>query len=183
MLTDVFSAVVAHSALSGVTCELGAEFVDENANPPRLVWRPTSDSFQPGQRVNVPGASAALSARQQRCIGIRHAGVRIRVWAEGSGTTKTALGDINATEELVRKLLVAIHETCVGNYEVKGLDWVGADGAELIQQGRACDVSVSFAIPIFKDADATALLTVINAAGMQGAVAFPAGDVTATPSP
>lgn len=177
-MTDIFTAVAAHAALAGVTSVLGAEYRDELASPQRCVWEPTVDSFEPGKRINTTGPT-----REPRSIGTRRAGVRIRVWAEGAGSLKTALGDIAATEDLVRRLLVAIHETTFGSYQVRSLEWLDADGAELVQQGRACAVFVVFDIPVFKDAATQAPLTVINSSGMEGTLVLPASDVTASPSP
>jgi hypothetical protein len=185
MLGDVFSAVAAHASMVDVTNVLGAEYREEFDAPPRLVWMPSSDTFEPGKRINNPGlATPGLKSKHvSASVGTRWAGVRVLVWAETDAPTKTAAADLEATEDLVRRLLVAVHETCFGNYRVQSLEWTGADGAELVQKGRACIVSMSFAIPIFKDAPSTGVLANITTAGMEGAIALPSGDITATPSP
>jgi hypothetical protein len=177
-MTDIFTAVSAHAALAGVVSVLGAEYRDELASPGRCVWEPTVDTFEPGKRM-----TGTSTAKEPKSIGTRHAGVRIRVWAEGASNLKTALADIAATEDLVRRLLVAIHETAFGAYQVRTLEWLDADGAELVQQGRACVVFVVFDIPVFKDAATQAPLTVINSSGMEGTLVLPTGDVTSSPSP
>jgi hypothetical protein len=177
-VVDIFTAVTAHASLVGVTSALGAEYRDEMASGSRMVWELTSDTFVKGQRTNMPGAQT----REPKNIGTRVAGVRVRVWGEGLAATKTPAGDIAAVEELVRKLLVAVHETCWGSYQVASLDWVAADGAELVQQGRCCDVGLRFDVPIMKDARVLASLAVITSAGMEGTAVL-AHDVTAVPSP
>jgi len=179
MLADVFTAVTAHALLAGVESQLGAESVEEISNPPRMVWVPTHDTFEPGQRINTPGAIT----KSPKSIGTRWAGVMVHVWAETSNATKTPLADVAACEELVRKLLVAVHENAVGSYRVEGLDWVDADGAELVQKGRACNVRLAFAVPITRQPDTLATLAVVNTSGMTGSLGLPSGDITATPSP
>jgi hypothetical protein len=176
VLTDVFTVVRTNAYLTGVDCQLGAESLAENGAPPRIVWTPTTDSFEPGKRINTPG----LSTKEPKAFGTRRAGVRARVWAVGNGT---ALGDIAACEELVRRLLAAVHQETFGSYRVESMSWVLADGAELVQLGRTCDVNLAFDIPVFFDASRTAPLTVVTFAGMDGGMTFPAGDVAATPSP
>lgn len=182
MLVDVFEAVSANANLASVTSVLGAERREEFDVPPRLVWMPSSDTFEAGKRVNAPN-STTLTQHKQASVGTRWAGVRVLVWAESTAADKTPEADVRAVEDLVRKLLVAVHEECFGNYRVSGMEWTGADGAELVQQGRACLVSMAFAVPIFKDAPTTGTLAVINTSGMEGTLDLPDSDVTATPSP
>lgn len=177
MITDVFTAVSANAALTGVVSKIGAEFLDEFDVAPKLVWVPTNDTFTPGSRNTSANSTFVKEPRQ---IGIRTAGARVRVWAAGDGTP---LGDINATEDLLRKLLVAVHETVFGSYRVQSMTWIGQDGAELTQLGRVCDVSLTFDMPIFKDARTLGTLAVITSNEMSGAEGFPAGDVTRTPPP
>ncbi len=177
MLTDVFTAVSAHAALTGVVSKIGAEFLDELDVPPKAIWVPTADSFTPGSRATSTNSTFVKEPRQ---IGIRTAGCRVRIWAAGDGTP---LGDINATEDLVRKFLVAVHELAYGSYVVQSMSWNGADGGELVQLGRACDVSLTFSVPVFKDSRTTATLAVITSNEMQGTEGLPSGDVTRTPPP
>lgn len=179
MIVDVFEAVKAHAQLTGVTVELGAEFNDELAEPPRIVWVPTVDSFEPGKRINTPG-NGSNPARVADSVGTRWAGTRVRVWAIGD---ETPAGDIRAAEDLVRRFLVAVHELAFGSYRVQSLEWIGADGAEIVQRGRACDINIQFSVPTHRDAPTTATITVIESSGMEGTLVLPTGDVTATPSP
>lgn len=177
MITDVFTAVSAHSGLAGVECVLGAEYREELSRPPRLVWVPSSDTFEPGKRINSPNSLPITNnPRLNDSVGTRWAGVKVLCWAETSDSTKTATADIAAAEDLVRRLLVAVHEKCFGSYRVLGMEWTGADGAELVQVGRACLVSLSFAIPIFKDAPTKQTVTVLTQVAEH--VALPAWNAT-----
>jgi hypothetical protein len=177
MITDIFTAVSANTAIASVTSKIGAEFLDELDVAPVLVWVPTSDTFTPGSRIT---STSSTFVKEPRQIGIRTAGVRVRVWAAGDGTV---LGDIFATEDLLRKFLVAVHETTFGSYRVQSMTWIGQDGGEIAQLGRVCDVSLTFDVPVFKDARMLGTLAVITTNEMSGAEAFPAGDVTRTPPP
>lgn len=189
-LADVYAVVSAEAILTGVTGlrqEIGREFIDELANPPSIVWVPTRDSFEyPGSySAPVPSGQNALRTKTltPRALWTRWAGVTVRVWVETSDTNKTALADIRALEELVRKLFVAIDRCAKGSYKIEGLDWVDADGAELVQKGRACDLKLAFAIPITDEPDTVAPLTVVNTSGMEGTLVLPTGDITGVPSP
>ena len=177
MITDVFTAVSAHALLSTTVSKLGAEFLAEADAPPKVIWVPTSDSFQPGSRQTSTSNTVAKEPRQ---IGIRTAGVRVRVWAAGDGTPA---GDIAAVEALLQAFLVAVHETTYGSYRVQTMAWVNADGGELEQLGRACDVSLTFDIPVVKPARTTATLTTITYAEMTGVEGLPSGDVSKSPAP
>ncbi len=176
MLADVYLAVKAHALLAGIDCAIGAEHIDANAAPPRVVWVPTADSITPGQgRRNT-------TAKEPKAVLTRRAGVRIRCWGKAEASDD-AVDDIRAVEELVRRVLVAIHETCFGAYEATAIEWVGGDGQEVAQYGRAADVVVAFEVPVMKDASPLATLAVITTAEMTGEVQFPNSVVSATPSP
>ncbi len=144
MIADVYAAVSAHTLLSGVGQQLGAEFIDQHAAPPRMVWVPTTDGFRHGKR------QTGASSKTPRSTGTRLAGVMVRVWGKASVGSPTAVDELRATEELVRKLLAVVHELGFGDYQVGSIDWVNSAGGELLQYGRCADVHLTFEVPIYK---------------------------------
>lgn len=145
MIADIFTAVSASAFLAGVDQLIGGEFIEQHAAPPRMVWVPTNDSFRPGKIRTHTSASLPKS------IGTRVAGVRVRIWGKGAGLGNVAdsAGEVRAVEDLLRRLICAVHEKAFGSYNVESMNWVGQDGQELLQYGRCCDVSLSFEVPIY----------------------------------
>lgn len=176
MLADVYLAVQAHAGLVGVEHAIGAEYLDVMSAPPRVVWVPTTDAIISGQgRRNT-------TAKEPKSLLTRRAGVRIRCWAKAEASDDS-VDEVRAVEELVRRVLVAIHETCFGSYEATGVEWIGGDGQEVAQFGRCADIVCTFEVPVTKDASALATLAVITTAEMTGETQFPNSVVSATPSP
>lgn len=175
MLADIYLAVMAAPDLAGIDHEIGAEHLAANAEPPRVVWVPTVDGVVPGQgRRNT-------SVKEPKSVMTRRAGCFIRCWAKSN--SESSVDDVRAVEQLVNRVLVAIHEAAFGSYEVTAVEWVSADGGELMQLGRCADIRVSFDVPVTKTASATATLAVITSAEMEGTADFPTSDVTSTPPP
>lgn len=175
MLADIYLAVMAASDLAGIDHDIGAEHLSANAAPPRVVWVPTVDAVDRGQgRRNT-------AAKEPKSVMTRRAGCFIRCWAKSE--SEESVDDVRATEQLVNRVLVAIHEAAFGSYEVTAVEWVSSDGAELMQLGRCADIRVAFEVPVTKPASATAQLTVITSAEMEGTADFPTSDVTSTPPP
>lgn len=163
MLADIAQAVITQVAgrVAGLsaTAELGAEHWIAEGTPPRVVWVPTSDRFDP----------PAQEHRQYRAYRTRVAGVELRIWG----------ADIGAVETLVNELIVAIHDNARGAYELGAGRWDGQDGAELLELGRAYVLSLTFRIPVTLDwnADPYRLQQLANEANHQHDVQeqFPSG--------
>jgi len=167
LIADVFTAVASSSVLSGVTSKLGGEYLDEHAVAPRMVWVLTHDSFTSGKRQTGP------NAKSPRSTGTRQAGVRVRVWGKASVSNPTSVDEVRSTEDLVRRLLSAVHEKAYGNYEVGSIDWLAGDGQELLQYGRGCDVHLTFEIPIYRTTTEAGETTApINTATQLGDIDF-----------
>lgn len=160
MIADIFVFFRDLPALAGVSQELGAEHINLNDAPPRIVWVPTSDQYRNGRVKNQ-----ALLTDKRRSVGTRVAGVRVRLWAAAApASTATSVEHVRACEELLRVFLLALHQHAYGAHEVTGITWIGGDGQEIGQLGRAVDVDITFDIPIFETLDeagsADALVTI-----------------------
>lgn len=153
MLADIYTAVSASAYLVGIEQRLGAEFLDEKSAPPRMVWVPVSDSFVAGDN-----GKRGTTDRLLRSVGTRVARVRVRIYAKAS--VDTATDDIRAVETMLRSLITAISSEAHGDFAVEGGEWVSADGAELLEYGRAYDLTVSFNIPMYRNPVVDGITTV-----------------------
>lgn len=147
MIADIFEAVAERAELDGVELMLGGEFLDIQTTAARIVWVPTADSFRPG-RIQAGLTPGDLT--KPKSVGTRIAGVRCRVWAkaDGAGNVADSVAEVRALEQLVERLVLAVHACCYGSFAVVALEWLDQDGAPLLQYGRACDVSFTFEVPI-----------------------------------
>lgn len=160
MIADIFEHFRDLSALAGIEQKLGAEHINLNAAPPRIIWVPMVDQYRRGRARGVTPIG-----EKRRHIGTRIAGVRIRLWAAAApASTATAVEHFRAAEELLRKMLLALHQQAFGIVSILGIEWIGGDGQEVGQLGRACELTVTFEIPIFEQLDeadvAEALVTI-----------------------
>ena len=184
MIADIYLAIIKSKYLEGIDTAIGAEFLDENASPPRMVWVPTADEFEFGG-----GVRAVFS--QPKTPVLRNAGVRIRVWGKASDSSET-VDDIRATEQLLNRVIVALSDCAHGSVAFNSAEWVAADGQEVAQYGRAIDLNVTFKVPVVRDMDVdgitTAPITSLPADSMTGTADFPpagtsGNDLTGTPAP
>lgn len=153
MIVDIYAQVIASPYLAGIEQALGAEFLDKQSAPPRMVWVPVGDSF-----VSGTNEKRNTSNKTMRAVATRNASVRIRVWSKAQADTAEA--DIAAIETTVRKLICAIHDAAVGDFELQGGAWVAEEGSEVLQYGRAYDLTVTFQIPIYRDPEIDGITTV-----------------------
>lgn len=144
MLADIYTSIITSAYLVGIEQRLGAEFLEEKSAPPRMVWVPVGDSFVPGDN-----GKRSTTDRLLRSVGTRVARVRVRIYVKAS--MDTATDDIREVETMLRSLITAISSEAHGDFALEGGEWVSADGAELLQYGRAYDLTVSFNIPLYRD--------------------------------
>lgn len=179
-LADV---VAAHAALlTGVTTQLGEEYVQENAAPPRVVWVPTAHSYDSAGRV---GASSA--ARHPRSWGTRVAGVDLHVWAAGTKEDTDPYKDLRACELLCDRVLFFLRVVAFGSFVANGGQWLPVSRNHA---GRTCVLRFLFNLPIVPAAadDSSVLTSFTNVDGMEGTqvsnpLTTPTGDVTGEPAP
>jgi hypothetical protein len=107
---------------------IGEKYIAQNDTPPRLVWIPTSDTFNPPVFVGA----------NPKCYATRVAGVDCAVWG----------GKVAEAEEMANDLIVAIHEQCRsrGNYELRGAEWITA--GEFMNNGVVYLLHLAFEIPV-----------------------------------
>lgn len=153
-LAGVFKAVRSQPALVGVTCEIGDEHIDRvDQKAPRMVWVPTTDPIDHG-RIKTSLNGAALTDVSQRCIYTRTANVDAHLWSKANVAAPEAADEIDAMEELVRRVLVAFRRVAVGDGVPGSLRWMQLRGESLASFGRYAVLSLSVQIPVFeKDAD------------------------------
>lgn len=185
MISGIYEAVVVDPLLTatGVRCYLGAEHIATNDSPPKMVWVPTTDRFTRGHR------KSQFNPRDlRRSIGTRRAGVRVRLWAAATPiATATAVQHMAAAEELLRVFLVVIHQQAVGVVTVESMSWIGQDGQELGQMGRAVDVDIAFELPVYEELLERGVQSALVTVGTQTMTAdFPpegtsGNDATGTP--
>jgi len=119
---------------------IGEAHIYEEAEPPRLVWVPTSDRFGPPPKVG--GAWA----------GVRLAGVSCIIWGP----------DLASTEQLEHELIKAVREIAVERFGGRESGWyaiqdaVWDSGGELVAKGIVCEVRIELQIPVLKRDKTTA---------------------------
>jgi hypothetical protein len=169
-LADVIAPISA--LLTGVTCQVGSEFVSVNDVPPRVIWVPTMDRFDGAQRHGAGYRS--VKTRVARCD--------VHVWGAAAAGDVTAFKELRATELLLNRLICFIHQVAHGAYELEGGDW-GAAG--ISQYGRLYVLKVAFRIPVVPaEADQDETTTTFDDVNdMEGTAVMPSGDVTGEPAP
>jgi hypothetical protein len=159
MLADLIAAIAAKLP-AGTASLVGGKHIGVMGVPPRVVWVPTEDKF----------AAARQHGPSPRSIKTRVAGVVVHIWAKGASPDQ----DLAAAEQLVNDVLWATHQEAYGSYEVVGGTWLGQDGEELTQLGRAYLLELQFQVPITAPAPTT---QTIETTDVQGGMTFPSGDV------
>lgn len=153
MIANIFTAVSASAYLTGIEQYLGAEFLDVNTAAQRMVWFPTADTFDGGRGRQNIAIGSKISKRT------RFAGVTVRIWAKSSASNPTSVDEIRAVEQLLNKLIVALHDLGRGSYDIQGCTWQ-TDGQQILQYGRTVDLQIVLTIPVYKSDDD--VLTVDN---------------------
>lgn len=161
MLANLINAIGALLP-AGTTNLIGGKHIGAHGMPPRVVWVPTTDKF----------GAARQHGLEPRAIKTRAAGVLVHIWAKDP--TGDAEGDLPACEQLLNDVLWATHQVAHGSFEATGGSWLGQEGEELTQLGRAYLLELEFQIPITAPAATT---QTIDTTAVQGGMTFPSGDV------
>ncbi len=123
---------------------IGERHIHAHGKPSRLVWVPTTDSFEPPIKATD----------NPRALRTRVCGVECHAWGS----------DLRNAEQLVSDVCVAVHRVakrrttpvCYGNYELRGLEWVTA--GEFLNEGIVGVLRLEFRVDI-AEANTTALMT------------------------
>lgn len=161
MLADLIAEIAAKLP-PGTTSLVGARHIAAHGAPPRVVWVPTQDKFGPARQHGT----------EPRAIKSRGAGVVVHIWARDPDGNPEK--DLAACEQLLNAVLWATHQVAYGSYEVVDGSWLGQDGEELTQMGRAYLLELQFQVPITAPVATT---ETIEIAAVQGGMTFPSGDV------
>ena len=128
------------SRVTGTTFRVGAQYLAENAQPPRVVWVPLSEGYQRGPaRAGTP-----------RATGVRTVTVGARLWG----------ADFDAAEALVDALLWAAQTAAAGSYSAGSVEW--ERGAHL-QQGEAATLELTLNVPVLDTPAPTVTVTAVAA--------------------
>lgn len=132
-----------HTAAGLDAALLGPQYLAEHSAPPRVVWVPSDDLFD-GGRVLVRDRFTPLSVR---------AGFDVHCWGE----------DLDATRELRRKLLVALHAQGGASLQVERARWAFAPDplTPWLADGCAWVVRVTLLEPIPADPYATTTVATV----------------------
>jgi hypothetical protein len=144
-LAAIHSAIATEFNLGRATAVpvlLGDEHLEEHGRPPRVVCVPTSDTFSPAEK----------GGHNPRPIRTRNIGTFWRVWALSLADAETMLND----------LIAAVHVATGGNYSLGEADWLTK--GSLTQLGAACDVDLTFQVPVTARPHATATTTAAEGA-------------------
>ena len=172
MIADLFLTLSRSEYVKDVAESfLGAEYMDNNEAPNRIVWIPTQD------KITIGGIAGRrfTKALMPKHFGVREAGVDICIWGK-SPTSDNPVDDIRATEVLLNRFFDSAQESLMGAWRVDSVTWEPRDGGELAQFGRYCRASVVFLLPVFYDASVygltTAPNTVVTNAEVDGGLIF-----------
>lgn len=135
-LADILQQVNALLPVT-VTVQVGAEHLSEHVAPPRVLWVPLPESFEPARNTRWA----------RRPIATRVAKVACHVWAVGSDPAKPTA----AAEDLVEQVYGAIHSVAYGAYELpKVAGFQHQDGSEITRLGRLYVFTVGFKVPVLE---------------------------------
>jgi len=120
---------------------IGAQHLDAHGTPPRLVWVPTVDSFGDAKNHGISPAS----------VKTRYAGYDCAIWC----------ASIDDCEQMLADLMLALDAQRDSNglpvrgfYRIGGLNWINEQA--LIAKGAACDLEITFELPLVAAAPTTA---------------------------
>jgi hypothetical protein len=139
-LLDVFSAVGSALATPGVSQAFGSEYLAASGTTPRIVWVPTSDSFDVAQ---WRGSAMA----DPRALHTSASGLEVHCWADDTASA------IALRDDFIRALRTSIGP----NYELEGGRLIGQAWAS---KGRVYVLTLTLRIPI-----AEAAPTVVEVTG------------------
>jgi hypothetical protein len=148
MLSDIISAVLSElnsSRTPKLDQLIGEKHIQAHGRPPRLVWVPTSDSFEPPIKASD----------NPRALRTRVCGVDCHVWGADLGVAELLVNDVCVAVHRVAKRRVS--PVCYGNYELRGLDWITA--GEFLHEGIVGVLHLEFRLDVADALSTTALVT------------------------
>jgi hypothetical protein len=148
LLADVITAILAElnrNRSPRFEELIGERHIHAHGKPPRLVWVPTTDSFEPPVKVTD----------NPRALRTRVCGVECHAWG----------ANLRAAELIVNDVCVAVHRVakrrtdpvCYGYYELRGLEWVTA--GEFLNEGVVGVLRLEFRLDVADALSPTALVT------------------------
>jgi hypothetical protein len=145
-LLDIFNAVHAQLAIGypALTSEFGAEHLDEQGSPPRMIWIPTRDEYS--------GAMQGNSGRSPRALFTVFEGVTIHFWLTPE------YGDAKAFVQDFVRALFALGIFGAQAVKLGTGTWI-ANNADLMRLGRVYELDLQFAVPIVEVSPVTAAVT------------------------
>ncbi len=145
-LLDAFERV--KELLPSVPHFFGAEHLAEHANPPRVVWVPSFDTFGPAKRTG----------RNPKNVLTRAAGADLWLWnIAGDGNDR--LENHRATEQLLNDVLALLYQEFSGSLEVLRVEWGRWQEGAWLNFGGSCVLSIQLDVPIVAPAQQSAQVT------------------------
>jgi hypothetical protein len=129
----------------------GKEFLAEHASPPRVVWVPTSDTYELPIQNQAAGSPPAPSATgtNPRPIWIRWAGAELHIWGaakEQEKETRQREKDQSVMDALVNQTIVALQKLVPGYYRLQG--GMQTPSPTAVRKGFVYILRVQIAVPI-----------------------------------
>jgi len=150
-LADFFDAVQTRMAatLTGLslpvpTFRTGADKLDMQDGPPRIVWVPMREQIQ------GPHAQGGDGVRNPRPLRSRHAQIEVHVWQKGAAADGSQ--DLAATEALVGHLVAAINDVAWGVWNATAGDWTTGQ-ASATRLGMVYILSLEIQVPLTRELD------------------------------
>lgn len=129
----------------------GKEYLAEHASPLRVVWVPTSDTFDPpiqNQGAGWPPVPSSNGANP-RPIWIRWAGAELHIWGaavEQEKETRQREKDQSVMDALLNQTIVALQKLVPGYYKLQGGSQTPAPTA--VRRGFVYVLKLQVAIPV-----------------------------------
>lgn len=136
-LTSVIKSIQQQLEDDGIAAPftVGPENIPSHGSPPRIVWVPTSSSYEPPDRVG--GISQPIHTRLARS--------QIHVWGK----------DYEETEALTDAVIRALYKNHGGaDYELTAGDWLEPPSATI--KGRLYLLDVAIRLPVCLEVSTTA---------------------------
>lgn len=155
MLEDVFDHVVEDFKRSGCPARnlFGFEFLNENAEPNRVVWIPDQDGAFAPPVPAVHSFTRAENGQYPQSILTRSAGCTLFIWGASAPTAKQEVGAQTRADYAVANALV--NQTILSLYRAAGFGRVGqilggkwTPASAFQRRGFQYELRIQIAIPI-----------------------------------
>jgi hypothetical protein len=125
-----------------------------NAMAPSIWWVPIREEFRDGQRLGAPRAPGPLRNRVIPVSFLIFGGVDETGLYDAD---EAPYHDCDYTEELLSKLVNAIHRNCSQqSYDLDGALWFNSGKTGI---GMSCELTVSFKLPLIREDNPTVTVT------------------------